>query len=106
MTGEFNISGKLRWQDSVKINDEVKKVGWYMVNEPKVLWDAIHTKGSKLSLTRDVYGVLKEKIAIEHPEEVKRIERKRRLVASKRKFRKQEGKFMWIGKSEPVIKST
>lgn len=76
-----------------------------MTMDPLALWKAVHTRGNKLSLTSDVYGILKEKIEKDHPEEVERTERKKRLVASKRKFKNHEGRFLFLRRHEPRIKS-
>ena len=101
-TREFSITSKLRWQDAIKIDKQANKVGWFMVNNPLLLWKSVHTRGSGHSLTRDVYEVLKDKIKDNYPDEFEKNEKKKRLVASKRKFRSMNHKesFQWLRKRD------
>ena len=100
---EFSFKNKKRWQDHIKIGNEVRKIGYWMTFEPLLLWKTLYTRGSKLSLCNDVYKVLYDKIKEIAPEEIERLERKKRYHKSKEKFRKHEGRFMWLRKSDVKV---
>ena len=69
----FNISHKRRAQDSIKIDGNYYGVGALIKDNPLLLWKAIHTKGSGLSLVRNVYYLLKKEIEIINPLELAKV---------------------------------
>ena len=56
--------------------------------DPVRLWDLVHTKGSKVSLTRPTHFKLKQKISEVAPELIVVIDVKRELHKSKMKLSK------------------
>jgi len=69
----FNISHKRRSQDSIKIDGNHYGVGALIKGNPLLLWKAIHTKGSGLSLVRNDYYKLKKEIEIINPLELAKV---------------------------------
>ena len=69
----FNISHKKRAQDPIKIDGNHYGVGVLIKDNPLLLWKAIHTKGSGLSLVRNDYYKLKKEIEIINPFELAKV---------------------------------
>ena len=69
----FNISHKKRAQDPIKIDGNHYRVGVLIKDNPLLLWKAIHTKGSGLSLVRNDYYKLKKEIEIINPFELAKV---------------------------------
>jgi len=69
----FNISHKKRAQDPIKIDGNHYGVGALIKGNPLLLWKAIHTKGSGLSLVRNDYHKLKKEIEIINPFELAKV---------------------------------
>lgn len=102
-TLNINVSRKKRLQDSIHIN-KFKPADRQFLREnaviiedyitirtlvnvaPIMLWQLIHTKGSKESLVRDAYSVLKQRISEIQPELITVNNIKREEYKSKKKL--------------------
>ena len=85
----ISLSTKLRDTDTALINGEYTRVSTLIENDPMKLWNAIHTKGSKISLVRTTYHRLKTRINEIAPDVVKSCEDKFRKHQAYRKFAKE-----------------
>ena len=102
-TKVFNISPKLRVQDAVCINLQYTRVSTLIEQNPLKLWNAIHKKGSKISLVRPAYDKLKSSVRQIAPEKVIEVERIHELHKSKRKLAKEITYEMNKKKGNPNI---
>lgn len=89
VTEVFNISSKLRERDAVTVNGIRGRVESLTKSHPLELWDAIHVKGSKVSLVRTAYFKLKKTVFGIDPERVMLTEKLHELHKSKRKLIKE-----------------
>ena len=89
VTDIFNISNKLRESDAVTINGIRGRVESITKNNPLELWDAIHSKESKISLVRTAYFKLKKAVLIIDPERVIVVEKIHELHKTKKKLIKE-----------------
>ena len=71
------VSKKRMITNSIKINDEYFNVGVLIKEDPLFIWNAIHTIGSRHSLDRTTYHILKSTILKINPELVKDVEKKK-----------------------------
>lgn len=92
LTHHFNISSKLRLCDAVSIGDYKGRVSTYIENHPLLLWNAIHKRGSKISLVRTAYCQLKNTVKVIYPNKVIVVEKLHELHKSKRKLIKEISK--------------
>lgn len=106
MKTEFTISKKLSAHHAIDIEGGYIRVGRLIEDNPLYLWNLIHSKGSDVNLTRDTYYQLHERIKKYFPEVWEANERKKRKIASQRKFRNHQGRFLYLGKSHVTVKST
>lgn len=88
LTEVFNTTSKLRGYDAATIKVS-GKVDSFIKNYPLVLWDEIHTQGSKISLVRDTYDKLKEIVKQKDPKRVIVAEKLFKLYKAKRKLNKE-----------------
>ena len=89
VTEVFNISSKLRECDAVTVNGIRGRVESLTKSNPLELWDAIHSKGSKISLVRTAYFKLKKAVFVIDPERVMLTKKLHELHKSKRKLIKE-----------------
>lgn len=89
VTDVFNITSKLRECDAISINGICGRVETLTKRYPLELWDAIHSKGSKISLVRTAYFKLKKAVFVIDPERVLITEKLHELHKSKRKLIKE-----------------
>ena len=89
VTDIFNISPKLRECDAVTINGICGRIETLTKSYPLELWDAIHSKGSKISLVTTAYFKLKKAVFVIAPEKVVVAEKLRKLHKSKKKLMKE-----------------
>lgn len=85
----ITLSRKLRERDSALINGEYTRVSTLIKNDPMKLWNAIHTKGSKISLVRTTYHRLKTRVNEIAPDVVKSCGAEFRKHKAQRKFAKE-----------------
>jgi hypothetical protein len=71
------VSKKRMITNSIKINDVYYNTGVLLKEDPLFLWNALHTKGSKLSIDRTTYHTLKSTIFELNPELVRDVENKK-----------------------------
>jgi hypothetical protein len=71
------LSKKRMITNSIKINGVHYNTGILIKEDPLFLWNALHTRGSKLSLDRTTYRTLKSTILELNPELVKDVEKKK-----------------------------
>ncbi len=88
LTHHFNISSKLRLSDAVSIGDYKGRVSTYIENHPLLLWNAIHKRGSKISLVRTAYCQLKVAIKLIAPHLLDDVKKKHKFYKAKRKINK------------------
>ena len=86
----ISLSRKLREIDIALIKGEHIKVSTLIENDPMKLWNAIHRKGSKISLALTTYKRLKTRIKEIAPDVVKSCEEKFRKHQAQRKFAKEK----------------
>lgn len=86
----ISLSRKLRDMDNALINGEYTRVSTLIENDPMKLWNAIHRKGSEISLVRTTYHRLKTRIKEIAPDVVKSCEEKFRKYQAQRKFAKEK----------------
>ena len=86
---EFCVSSKRRLQDSVPLgNNEYMSAYKLLETDPVRLWNLVHTKGSKVGLSRPLHFKLKQKISEVAPELIAINDVKRELRKSKMKLSK------------------
>jgi hypothetical protein len=86
---EFCVSSRRRLQDSVPLgNNEYMSAYRLLETDPVRLWNLVHTKGSKVSLTRPHHFKLKQIISEVAPELIAVNDVKRELRKSKMKLSK------------------
>ena len=86
---EFCVSSKRRLQDSVPLgNNEYMSAYKLLETDPVRLWNLVHTKGSKVGLTRPHHFKLKQIISEVAPELIAINDVKRELRKSKMKLSK------------------
>ena len=86
---EFCVSSRRRLQDSVPLgNNEYMSAYKLLETDPVRLWNLVHTKGSKVSLTRPHHFKLKQIISEVAPELIAVNDVKRELRKSKMKLSK------------------
>jgi len=85
----ISLSTKLRDMDAALINGEYTRVSTLIENDPMKLWNAIHTKGSKISLVRTTYHRLKTRVNEIAPDVVKSCGAEFRKHKAQRKFAKE-----------------
>ncbi len=86
---EFCVSSRRRLQDSVPLgNNEYMSAYKLLETDPVRLWNLVHTKGSKVSLTRPHHFKLKQIISEVAPELIAINDVKRELRKSKMKLSK------------------
>ena len=86
------LSKKRMITNSIEINDKYYNVGVLIKEDPLLLWNAIHKKGSGLSLVRTAYHTLKSTISKIHPKLVEDVENKKAEIenmAYKKKTKKE-----------------
>ena len=88
LTKIFNITSKLRCGDAVCIDGVCEKVSLLIETAPLKLWDAIHKKGSNISLVRPTYYKLKQAVIDIDADRVINIEKKHKAHKAKRKLAK------------------
>jgi hypothetical protein len=71
------VSKKRMITNSIKINGVHYNTGILIKEDPLFLWNALHTRGSKLSIDRTTYHTLKSTILELNPELVKSVEKKK-----------------------------
>jgi hypothetical protein len=84
ITYVFNISKKLRGCDSVLIGEYRGRVLTLIEKNPLLLWNAIHKRGSKISLVRTAYYQLKCAVKAVAPDAVDAVEKKHKFYKAKR----------------------
>jgi hypothetical protein len=87
-TDAFCITRRLRLQDSILIDNKYVTIHKLIDSDPVLLWNIIHSKGSKDHLVPNVHHLLKQVISKTAPEliainDVKRELRKSRMKLSK-----------------------
>ena len=86
---EFCVSSRRRLQDSIPLgNNEYMSAYKLLETDPVRLWNLVHTKGSKVSLTRPHHFKLKQIISEVAPELIAVNDVKRELRKSKMKLSK------------------
>jgi hypothetical protein len=86
---EFCLSPRRRLQDSVPLgNNQYMSAHKLLETDPVRLWNLVHTKGSKVSLSRPHHFQLKQKISEVAPELIAINDVKRELRKSKMKLSK------------------
>ena len=86
---EFCVSSRRRLQDSIPLgNNEYMSAYRLLETDPVRLWNLVHTKGSKVSLTRPHHFKLKQIISEVAPELIAVNDVKRELRKSKMKLSK------------------
>ena len=101
----FNVSHKRTAHDSIKIDGNHYGVGALIKGNPLFLWNAIHTKGSGLSLVRTDYYKLKKEIEIINPLEIAKVKlefEKRKEMKIKQKIKSALLKDIKEGKVNTV----
>jgi hypothetical protein len=86
---EFCVSSRRRLQDSIPLgNNEYMSAYRLLETDPVRLWNLVHTKGSKVSLTRPHHFKLKQIISEVAPELIAINDVKRELHKGKMKLSK------------------
>jgi hypothetical protein len=86
---EFCVSSRRRLQDSIPLgNNEYMSAYKLLETDPVRLWNLVHTKGSKVGLSRPHHFKLKQKISEVAPELIAINDVKRELRKSKMKLSK------------------
>ncbi len=86
---EFCLSPRRRPQDSIPLgNNQYMSACKLLETDPVRLWNLVHTKGSKVSLSRPHHFQLKQKISEVAPELIAINDVKRELRKSKMKLSK------------------
>lgn len=101
----FNVSHKRTAHDSIKIYGKYYGVGALIKDNPLFLWNAIHTKGSGLSLVRTDYYKLKKVIELINPLEIAKVKlefEQRKEMKVKQKLKNELLKDIKEGKIDTV----
>jgi hypothetical protein len=86
---EFCVSSRRRLQDSIPLgNNEYMSAYRLLETDPIRLWNLVHTKGSKVGLSRPLHFKLKQIISEVAPELIAVNDVKRELRKSKMKLSK------------------
>jgi hypothetical protein len=86
---EFCVSSRRRLQDSIPLgNNEYMSAYKLLETDPVRLWNLVHTKGSKVGLSRPLHFKLKQIISEVAPELIAVNDVKRELRKSKMKLSK------------------
>jgi hypothetical protein len=86
---EFCVSSRRRLQDSIPLgNNEYMSAHKLLETDPVRLWNLVHTKGSKVGLSRPLHFKLKQIISEVAPELIAVNDVKRELRKSKMKLSK------------------
>lgn len=101
VTEVFNISSKLRECDAVTVNGIRGRVEFLTKSHPLELWNAIHVKGSRVSLVRTAYFKLKKTVFDIDPERVMLTEKLHELHKSRRKLIKEINQELHKVNSKP-----
>ena len=84
---EFCVSSRRRLQDSIPLgNNEYMSAYKLLETDPVRLWNLVHTKGSKVGLSRPLHFKLKQIISEVAPELIAINDVKRELHKSKMKL--------------------
>ena len=85
---DFCISGRRRLQDSILIDSQYITIHKLMETNPMLLWNLIHSKGSKIKLVSTIHYKLKQIIQEVAPELIAVNNVKRELRKSSMKLSK------------------
>ena len=85
----IHLSHKLRDQDAACINGKCIRVSKLIKNDPLLLWKAIHSRDSEISLVRPTYFKLKNKVKELYPDEVQAVYKRYMKYKTKRKLDKE-----------------
>lgn len=85
---DFCISGRRRLQDSILVDSQYITIHKLMETNPVLLWNLIHSKGSKIQLVSNIHYKLKQIIQEVAPELITVNNAKRELRKSSMKLSK------------------
>jgi hypothetical protein len=96
------LSKKRMITNSIEINDKHYNVGVLIKEDPLLLWNAIHKKGSGLSLVRTAYHTLKSTILKIDPKLVEDIEKKKAEIENMAHHKKTKKELLEAIKNNEI----
>ncbi len=82
------LSSKRLLNNSIKINGKYYNVKSLIDNNPLFLWEALHTKGSKLSICSPFYAKLKSVVNKVRPDLINAINQSKAEYSDKKRYEK------------------